>query len=174
MRKPADTEYAPHFATYVSLVQETDPLPVLENQPAELRAITSAVAAERETFRYAPGKWSIREVLGHIIDTERVFGYRAFCIGRGEQKPLPRFDQDEYLAASDANARPLADLVSEFSVVREANLLALRRRKDSDWDRTGTVGDHPMSARALPFIMAGHVRHHVRILQEQYGVRPLG
>ena len=172
MRTPADTEYAPHFATYVSLVPEADPLAVLEKQPTELRAMASVVAAGRETFRYAPGKWSIREVLGHIIDTERVFGYRAFCISRGEQKPLPRFDQDGYLAASDANARALADLVDEFSVVREANLLALRRRKDSDWDRTGTVGDHPMSSRALLFIMAGHVRHHLRILQEQYGVSP--
>jgi hypothetical protein len=121
-----------------------------------------------------PGKWSIREVLGHVIDTERVFGYRAFAIGRGEQQPLVRFDQDAYLAASDFDSRPLADLVNEFSVVREANLLTFRHFTDADWDRTGTVSGNPMSARAIAFIMAGHARHHVRILQEQYGVKPLG
>lgn len=170
MRRPADTEYAPHYATYVSQVLEADGLGVLEKQAKELRNMASSIAADRETFRYEPGKWSVREVFGHMIDTERVFGHRAFSIGRGEQQPLPRFDQDEYLAASDFNARPLAALTNEFAVVREANLLVLRHLKDRDWDRSGTVGGHPMSARALAFIMAGHVRHHVQILQERYGI----
>jgi hypothetical protein len=168
MKRPTDAEYAPYYATYVSLVPETDVLAALARQPKELRDIASGVAANRETFRYAPGKWSIREVLGHIVDTDRVFGYRAFCIGRGEQQPLPGFDQDDYMATSDFDARPLADLAAEFAVVREANLLALRRLKDSDWDRTGTASDHLVSVRALAFMMAGHVRHHLRILTERY------
>jgi hypothetical protein len=171
MRRPAETEYAPHYGTYVSLVPEADVAAALEAQPAQLRQLAGAIDKDRETYRYAPGKWSIREVLGHVIDTERVFGYRAFSIGRGEQQPLARFDQDAYLAAAGFDKRPLADLVNEFGVVREANLLALRNLTDVDWDRTGTVGGNPMSARAIAFIMAGHVRHHLRILQEQYGIR---
>jgi hypothetical protein len=114
-----------------------------------------------------------REVLGHIVDTDCVFGHRAFCISRGEQQPLPGFDQNEYMAASDFDKRPLADLVSEFAVVREANLLALRRLTDSDWDRTGTASGHPVSVRALAFMMAGHVRHHLQMLQNRYRVKPL-
>jgi hypothetical protein len=144
---------------------------VLEAQPAQLQQLAGGIAIDRETYRYAPGKWSIREVLGHVIDAERVFGYRAFSIGRGEQQPLSRFDQDAYLAAAGFDQRPLADLVNEFGVVREASLSALRHFTDSDWDRTGTVGGNPMSARAIAFIMAGHVRHHLRVLQEQYGIK---
>jgi hypothetical protein len=169
MKRPADTEHAPYYATYISLVPETDVLTVLETQPQALRDIAARIAADREQFRYAPDKWSIREVLGHIIDTDRVFGYRAFCISRGEQQPLPGFDQNDYMATSDFNARQVADLVNEFAVVREANLLALRRLKDSDWDRTGTASGHPVSVRALAFMMAGHVRHHLWILTERYG-----
>jgi hypothetical protein len=170
MSRPADSEYAPYYGTYVSLVPETDVMAALAGQPALLRQLAARIAADRETFRYAPDKWSVREVLGHMIDTERVFGYRAFCISRGEQQPLPGFDQNDYIAASDADARPLEDLVSEFSVVRNANLLALRTLKNSDWDRTGTASGHPVTVRALAFMMAGHVRHHLQILQERYGV----
>jgi len=170
MRRPAETEYAPYYGTYVSLVPEVDVTAVLEGQPAQLQQLSGAVATDRETYRYAPGKWSICEVLGHVIDTERVFGYRAFSIGRGEQQPLARFDQDAYLAASGSHNRALTDLANEFAVVREANMLALRHFTDDDWNRTGTVSGNPMSARALAFIMAGHVRHHLRILREHYGV----
>ena len=169
MRRPDETEYAPYYGTYVSLVPEPDAMVVLEAQPAQLRELASGIPAERETFRYAPGKWNVREVVGHMIDAERVFGYRAFCIGRGEQQALARFDQDAYLAAARFDKRPLADLVNEFGVVREANLLTFRHCTDTDWDRTGTVSGNPMSARAIAFIMAGHVRHHLRILQDRYG-----
>jgi hypothetical protein len=174
MTRPSDTEYAPFYATYVSLVPETDALPVLDQQPKALRELAAGVPVDRETFRYAADKWSIREVLGHAIDTDRVFGHRAFCIGRGEQQPLPGFNQNEYMATSDFDGRRLADLVNEFAIVREANLLALRRLTGKDWDRTGTASGHPVSVRALAFMMAGHVRHHCRILQDHYGVSPLG
>lgn len=171
IRRPEATEYAPFYSTYVSLVPETDALMILERQPDELRALASQVVSERERFRYAPGKWSIREVVGHIADTDRVFGYRAFCISRGEQQPLPGFDQDEYMATAGFEARPLADLVEEFSSIREANLRALRRLDSHGWDRTGTASGHPVSVRALAFMMAGHVRHHCNILRERYGIR---
>jgi hypothetical protein len=168
VRRPTESEFAPYYATYVSLVPETDVLAVLETQPQTVRDAMAMIAADRETFRYAPDKWSIREVLGHIIDTDRVFGHRAFCIGRGEQQPLPGFDQNDYMAVSDFNEQPLADLANEFAFVREANLLALRRLKDSDWNRTGTASGHPVSVRALAFMMAGHVRHHLQILTDKY------
>jgi len=171
MKNPADTEYAPFYGTYVSLVPETDVVAALEGQPAQLRELASGITAERERFRYAPGKWSVREVIGHVTDAERVFGYRAFCIGRGERQALPGFDQDDYVATAGSDTRPLRDLIAEFAVVREANLLALRQLKDSDWDLTGNASGHPVTVRALAFIMAGHVRHHLRILQERYGVR---
>ena len=169
MTRPVDSEFAPYYGTYISLVPEHDALTILERQPEELRALAANTPAE--TFRYAPGKWSIREVVGHVVDTDRVFGHRAFCISRGEQQPLPGFDQDDYMAASDFDARPLADLVNEFAVVREANLLALRRLTPKDWARTGTASGHPVSVRALAFMMAGHVRHHCTILRERYGVK---
>jgi DinB superfamily len=142
----------------------------LERQPQELSDLIGGLATERETFRYAPGKWSIREAVGHIIDTERVFGHRAFCISRGESQPLHDFDQNDYMAASDFDQQPLSDLVKEFAVVREANLLPMRRLRDTDWDRTGTASGHPVSVRALAFMMAGHVRHHGGVLRERYGV----
>ena len=173
MNRPADTEFAPYYAIYISLVPEADALDVLANQPKELRNLAAGVATDRERFRYAPGKWSIRETLGHMVDTDRVFGHRAFCISRGEHQPLPGFDQNEYMTTSDFDRQPLADLVSEFAIVREANLLALRRLDANIWDRTGTASGHPVSVRALAFMMAGHVRHHCHILQERYGVKPL-
>ena len=170
MRRPADTEYALPYGTYVSLVPEDEVIFVLENQPAEVAAFAAMVEPDRERFRYAPGKWSIRELLGHVIDTERVFGHRAFCIGHGEQQPLPGFDQEAYMATSTFDERPLYELVSEFAQVREVNLIVLRRFSEADWDRAGTASGHPVSVRALAFMMAGHVRHHLRILNEKYGL----
>jgi DinB superfamily len=171
MKRPADVEYATYYSTYVSLVPEADVITVLERQPQELRDLTGGLTTDRETFRYAAGKWSIRETIGHIIDTERVFGHRAFCISRGEAQPLPGFDQNDYMAASDFDKQPLTDLVKEFAIVREANLLVLRRLHDADWDRAGSASGHPVSVRALAFMMAGHVRHHCRILGERYGLK---
>jgi len=169
--RPTDAEYAPFFAGYLSLVPETDVLAVLEAQVAELQALARAVPAEREPFAYAAGKWTVREVLGHMTDAERVFGHRAFCISRGEPATLPAFDENAYVAASPAATIPLLTLVEEFALVRAANLVFLRRLERDGWARLGTVASGPASVRALAFIMAGHVRHHVRVLAERYGVR---
>ena len=168
MTRPADSEFAPYYSTYVSLVTEAEALPVLEGQPRELRELAATIGAGHEHFRYAPDKWSIRQVFGHIIDTDRVFGYRAFCISRGEQQPLPGFDQNGYMATSDYDARPLLELAAEFAIVREANLFVLRGLGVGDWDRSGTAKGYRVSVRALAFMMAGHVRHHLRILDERY------
>ncbi|MBI4477814.1 MAG: DinB family protein [Acidobacteria bacterium] len=169
--RPTETEYAPFYAGYVSLVPETDILDLLDRQIAEVRSHATAVPADRETFAYAPGKWTVREVYGHVADAERVFGYRAVCISRGEQASLPAFDEQQYVARSTFAGTPLADLVSEFTLLREANLLALRRLPPTTWSQMGIANQNPISVRALAFIMAGHVRHHLRILNERYTLR---
>jgi hypothetical protein len=166
--RPSDTEFAPFYATYIARVPETDPLPALEAQPAELQLIADRMAAEDELFRYAPDKWSVRETFGHLIDTERVMGYRAFCIARGEVQPLPGFDERQYVAHADSHEQPVKALAHEFAAVRHANLWALRRWEPQEWDRIGNANGKSVSARALAYIMAGHVRHHVALLRERY------
>lgn len=168
--RPGESEHAPYFTGYVGLVPETDVLAVLAAQPEELQALMRTVPAERELFAYAGGKWTIREVFGHITDAERVFGHRAFCISRGELATLPAFDENAYVAQSSASAIPLHSLLEEFALVRAANLVVLRRLEPSGWMRTGQLSSGPASVRALAFIMAGHVRHHVRVLHERYGL----
>ena len=168
--RPSDTEFAPFYATYIARVPETDPLPALEAQPAELQLIADRIAAEDELFRYAPDKWSVRQTFGHLIDTERVMGYRAFCIARGEVKPLPGFDEKDYVARADSDEQPVKALAHEFAAVRHANLWALRRWEPQEWDRIGNANGKSVSARALAYIMAGHVRHHVALLRERYGL----
>lgn len=169
--RPADSEYAPFYAGYVSLVPEEDVLPALERQVDEVRALCSAVPKDRERLRYAAGKWSVREVIGHLIDGERVFGHRAFCISRGEQAPLPPFDEGAYVRESGYEAVALDDLVRELVAVRGANLAALRRLSAGAWARRGTVSGKTASVRALAYVMVGHVRHHAAVLRERYGVR---
>ncbi len=168
--RPAEGEYAPYYAAYVALVPETDVLIALEEQIADIARLSSTVTGEREHFRYAEGKWSIREVIGHCIDGERVFGYRAFCISRGEQAPLPTFDENAYVAGSRYDERSVEELASEFALVRRSNLAMLRRLDNRAWQRMGTASSSPVSVRALAFIMAGHVRHHRAVLESRYGV----
>jgi len=168
--RPESSEYASFYAGYVARVPEADVLAVLQKQRDEIRDLARALPAAKETFRYADGKWSIREVLGHLIDGERVFGYRAFCFSRGEQAPLPSFDENQYVAAAGAGQVPLAELASEFAAVRDANLAFLRRLSAAEGARVGTASGKPISVQALAYIMAGHPRHHVAVLRERYGV----
>lgn len=169
--RPADTEYATFYAGYVSLVPEDDAIGALERQVDELRALSASVPKDRETFRYAPDKWSVRQVVGHLTDGERVFGYRAFCISRGEQAPLPAFDENAYVAHSGYDGVPLGELVDELVSVRRGNLAALRRLAAADWTRLGTASGKPVSVRGLAYVMAGHPRHHLAILRERYGIQ---
>lgn len=168
--RPTPEEYAPFFAGYVKLVPETDVLLVLAAQVSEIRRLAGSVPAGRETFRYAPGKWSIREIFGHIGDAERVFGYRAFCISRGDQTPLPGFDENDYIAESAYDERNVAELADDFAGLRGANLAVLGRLDPARWARGGNANGNPVSVRALAFIMAGHVRHHLGVLKARYGV----
>jgi hypothetical protein len=168
--RPAEKEFAPYYQKYISLVQGNDLLAVLQSQLHDVRSMAALVTPERETYRYAPGKWSIREVLGHVIDGERLFGFRAFCVSRMEASSLPTFDENWYVAHSHYDHYPLADLLLEFESVRRANLLFLARLSGEEWSQMGTVGNNPVSVRAIGYIMAGHVRHHLNILGVSYGV----
>ena len=171
IERPSDAEFAAFFAGYVSLVPETDVVAVLQDQAEVVRRHALAFSSDRESFRYAAGKWSVREVFGHIGDAERVFGYRAFCISRGESANLPGFDEQQYVARSSYTGCRLADLVEEFGRLRESNLIVLRRLDEPAWLRSGSANGSPVSVRALAFIMAGHVRHHLQVLSTRYAAR---
>jgi hypothetical protein len=171
MERPTEAEFAPFYARYVALVPEADILAVLEQQAEEIRRLAASVPPERETYRYAEGKWSIREMLGHIVDGERVFGYRAFCFSRGEPAALPSFDENRYVAAARSDATPLPELADELALVRRSNLVVLRRLGPFEWARVGTASGKPVSVRALAWVMAGHPRHHLQVLRERYGLK---
>ena len=168
--RPEKDEYSPYHERYVSLVPETEILPVLQKQVEEIQLLADRITPERETFRYAPDKWSIREVFGHLVDCERVFAYRAFCISKGDQASFPSFEQDDYINNAYYNQRPLADIMDELLLLRKSNLAFLSLVTDDDWNRRGTVNNHSISVRALGYIMAGHIRHHVNVLKQNYGV----
>jgi hypothetical protein len=170
--RPTESEHPPYFAGYVSLVPEADILGLLEAQRQDLRALAAAVPGNRETFAYAPGKWTVRQVFGHMGDAERVFGHRAFCIGRGETATLLSFDENGYAAVSPAATYALGAVVDELVLARDANLAVFRRFDETAWRRMGQLSSGPVTPRALAFIMAGHVRHHLRVLAERYDVRP--
>ena len=170
IERPLEGEYLPYYAGYLKLVPETDLLAVLDGQPDELRRLAASVPADRETHRYADGKWSIREVLGHVTDVERVFGYRAFRISRLDETALAGFDSEEYVANSGYAEAALQGLAAEFSSLRAGNLAMFRRLDAARWQKLGNASGSAVSVRALAFIMAGHFTHHVAILRDRYGV----
>ena len=168
MNRPEKEEYAKFYANYISLVPETNVVAALENQVADLQNLFADVSDEKANFRYAEGKWSIKELLGHIIDGERVFSYRALRISRGDATPLAGFEENSYVANSNFGNTKLADLIAEFSSLRQSNVLLFKNLSDQSWLNTGTASDATVSVRALAFIMVGHIRHHANILRERY------
>ncbi len=168
--RPAAGEYAPYFGRYISRVPEDDVLPVLERQRTELPAVFAGVTEDRGGFRYAPDKWSVRELLGHVIDTERIFAYRALCIARGETTPLPGFEQDDYVAHAGHDRWTLAELLEDFDRVRRSDLAMLSHLDEAAVRRLGTASGNPMSVRAIAYILAGHARHHLGVLADRYGI----
>src|SRR2546421_2598317 len=149
MNRPLETEYAPYYQGYVAHVTEDEILPVLRSQLDTLDVLLNGVAPEQETIRYAEGKWSIREVIGHLIDAERVFGYRTFSIARGEQKNLPSFDENEYMLRAPYDRIDLEDLLSELRLVRLSNIAILRKLEHEGWVGERTCKNSPVSCRAL-------------------------
>ena len=173
IERPSPGEYPAPFERYISLVTEDDALPVLARQPDEVRAALEGVSDDRAGFRYGPDKWSIREVVGHFTDAERVFGFRAMTFARGDKTPLPGFEENDYAAIAGHDRYALPDLVTEFEVLRQSNVSMLSHLDPQAISRVGTANGSPVSVRALAFIMAGHVRHHLGVLAGKYGVPAL-
>jgi len=168
MNRPTVTEYAQYYETYVGHVSENDILAVLRSELDDLDVLLDRVPPDQETYAYAEGKWTIRQVIGHLIDGERVFGYRALCIARGEKQNLPGFEQDDYLQTSPYNHIALEDLLSEMRLVRLSNLAMFRSLDEEAWSRVGLANNNEVSVRALAYIMAGHTRHHMKVLKQRY------
>lgn len=166
-RRPDSTEFAPSHAPYVSLVPEGDVLAYLQAQIDECRELLGRLA-RRADYRYGSGKWSVKEVLGHILDAERVFAYRALCAARGEHKALPGFDENEYAANSDLSGVPLEDLLEQFTSLRRSNILFFRSLPENAWGRRAVANGSPITPRGTAYVIAGHVRHHCEILRDRY------
>lgn len=166
--RPDSSEYASFYAGYVGKVPDGDLLRTLEQQDEQTMALLSGVPESKGGFAYAPGKWTLKEVIGHMADAERVFSYRALRIARGDTMPLPGFDEKAWVPNAGANARTLADLLGELRVVRASTLALLRHLPADAATRVGTASDKPVSVRALGWIIAGHERHHLGIIRERY------
>ncbi len=166
--KPAPNECAPYYRLYVDQVPESDVVGILDDQIAARTQILAQLSDEKARFRYAPDKWSIKEVIGHLADAERVFAYRALRIARADATPLSGFEQDDFVRAANFDRRPLPDLLAELDTVRRASLSLFRSMTDDDLMRQGTASDNPFVVRAIPFIIAGHEIHHTRVLRERY------
>ncbi len=168
--RPSPDEYPSYFETYISKVGEDDILAVLERQGGEISAVFERVPPAAGHFRYAPGKWTLLELLNHLVDTERIMAYRALCFARGEKENLPSFDENVYADTSAAGVerRTLADLLEELRLVRTSNLALFRHFTEEDWKRQGLANHRPTSARSLAFVIAGHLRHHLGIVEERY------
>lgn len=166
--RPDASEFLPFYGTYIDKVPDGDLLQMLRTQLDDTLALVRGLPEERGAHRYAPGKWSVREVLGHVIDAERIFAYRALRIGRGDATPLASFDENAYAENSGADARTLADLADELEHVRLGNIALFRSLGEEGLARRGTASGAEVTARALAWIVAGHELHHVGLLRERY------
>lgn len=167
--RPGPTEAAEYYFRYIEQVPVgTDICELLETQLTTVVSALQPISEERSLYRYAPDKWSIREVVSHINDTERVFAFRALWFARGFDSPLPSFDQEIAIAGASANQRSLASHIDDFQGVRAATLSLFRNLPDEAWMRRGVASGNEFTARALAYLTAGHVTHHLTLLRERY------
>jgi uncharacterized damage-inducible protein DinB len=166
--KPAISEYPTFFARYVERVPSDDLLHELEHNFKLTAATLDSLTEEQAGFRYAPGKWSLKEVVGHMVDTERIMSYRALCIARGDVTPLPGFDENAYVSQADFSERTLQSLLQDFIIVRQATINLLGQFPAEAWSRVGVVNNNEITVRALGFIIAGHELHHRNVINERY------
>ncbi len=166
--RPAATEFAPYYSTYVDRIASDDILAALEAQLSTTLSVLAAISEEQSLHRYAADKWSIRQLLNHVTDTERVFVYRALWFARGFDTPLPGFDQNVAVPTAAAEQFSWASQVEDFRAVRAATLTFFRNLPEDAWSRSGVASGNPVTVRGLAYIIAGHVAHHIAILQERY------
>jgi hypothetical protein len=168
--RPRADEYAPFYSGYVSLVPDADLVSLLREQHEDTVKMLRAVPAERASFAYAPGKWTVKEVIGHLCDSERIFTYRALRFARGDAQPLTGFDENHYVPAGRFGDRAIGDLVDEFEAIRSATIHVFRYLDQKELERRGVSNNNPISVRAIAYVVAGHERHHVKLLHERYGL----
>ena len=166
--RPAADEYAPYFGKYVVLVPESEAVPALEHQLEDILALLRGLSEAQGALRYAPGKWNVKQVIGHLIDCERVFAYRAMRFARADRTALPGFDENAYVDAAGFDRLPLRTLVDELELMRRSTLAMFRALDAEAWLRRGPANDHEISVRALAFNIAGHGWHHAAILRDRY------
>jgi uncharacterized damage-inducible protein DinB len=168
MKRPGSDEYLPYYAHYIGLVGSGDVVGILESQIRETLSLLRSIPDSRGTFRYAPGKWSINEVVGHLIDAERIFAVRALRFARADKSPLPGWEQDDYIAAANFDEYPLSDLTADYESVRKATCFLYRHMNEEATTRRGIANGAEVSVRALAYITAGHELHHRGVIKEKY------
>ena len=169
--RPDTTEYAPYYEKYIALAPAGDILAILEHQLADVNGLLRGVSDAVGNTRHAPYTWSVKEVVGHLIDSERVFGYRALRFARGDTTPLPGFDENVYARVAHWDSYPLAELLDEFELVRRSHLCLFRHLDAEAWTWSGVANDNSVTVRALAWILAGHVCHHLAILSKRLSPR---
>jgi len=168
--RPAPTDFAPGNAEYVDLVPEDDIISAMEQQSSETQKLLSSLDESKAAYRYADDKWSVKEVLGHVIDSERILAYRMLAIARGETASLPGYEENDYVRAAKFDTWRLTDLAEHYALTRRSNIVLLSNLPEEAWDRRGTANDNPVTPRALAWMIVGHERHHVNVLRERYRV----
>ena len=168
LQRPQSGEYNPYYERYIARVPDGDFVEVLARQADDTLGLLRDLADNAADQAYAPGKWSIKEVIGHVCDAERIFGYRLLRIARGDQTPMEGFDENKYAPAGQFGARTLASMLEEFAAVRAATITLIAGLPNDGWSNTGVANDSPISARALAYIIAGHELHHRDILLTRY------
>lgn len=169
LTRPPDTEVPAHFRGYVNHVPpEGSVIDVLAGQLDSFPALLRRFPESATETGYAPGKWSLKQSIEHVNDTERIMSYRLLRIARGDRTPLPGFEQDDYVANSNANARPWSDLIAEFELIRRSTLALVRPIDDAAWLRIGTASGAPGSARMFAYVIAGHLTHHANLIESRY------
>jgi hypothetical protein len=169
LSRPDASEYKAYYHTYVDPIADQNALELLSTQKNALEPLR-AIDESRALYRYAPGKWSVKEVIGHVTDAERIFSYRLLRIGRGDKTPLASFDQEPYIDTAHFDRFPITDIIDAFRTTRDATLSVAGQIDEDGWPRTGTASDSPVSARALAYIIVGHASHHFGILRDKYGL----
>jgi len=165
--QPSATEHPEYFGRYVTLVPPGNILDLLQQGLDTTLALLAGASAQAD-FRYAPGKWSLKEIVGHMIDTERIFAYRALRFARGDKTPLPGFEQDDYMSHATFAQRELSDLAREFEHVRQSTLFLFRNLDAAAWERRGTASGGEFTVRAIAYVIAGHELHHHRVIKAKY------
>jgi hypothetical protein len=167
-QKPAKSEFLPYYERYIALVPDGDVISTLTSQMTDTQSLLRALPASVATYRYAPDKWSVNEVVGHLIDSERIFTGRALRFARNDATPIPGFEQDDYVRNATFDAYPLSELAAEFEAVRKCTLFLFRHMDEEAWIRRGVANNAEVSVRALAYIIAGHELHHREILSARY------